>query len=93
MLETIRAFAAERLADAGEADRFRGAHAAYFLDLAETGEPELRRAAQLEWLARLRSEEDNFLAALRWAIDSENAQTAISLVTALGWGWSEGWRP
>src|SRR5262245_44422369 len=87
MLETIRAFAADRLAESGEAEKFRRAHAAYFVTLAERVEPELRRAGQLGWLARLRAEEDNFLAALRWATDSADARTAIRLVTALGWGW------
>jgi predicted ATPase/DNA-binding SARP family transcriptional activator len=87
MLETIRAFAADRLAESGEAERFRRAHAAYFVALAERLEPELRRAGQLHWLARLRTEEDNFLAALRWATDSADARTAVRLVTALGWGW------
>src|SRR5262245_2718183 len=87
MLETIRAFAADRLAESGEAERFRRAHAAYFVALAERVEPELRRAGQLHWLARLRTEEDNFLAALRWATDSADAVTAVRLVTALGWGW------
>ncbi|HEV8527587.1 MAG TPA: BTAD domain-containing putative transcriptional regulator, partial [Actinomycetes bacterium] len=87
MLETIRAFAADRLAESGEAERFRRAHAAYFVALAERVEPELRRAGQLDWLAMLRAEEDNFLAALRWATDSADARTAVRLVTALGWGW------
>jgi predicted ATPase/DNA-binding SARP family transcriptional activator len=87
MLETIRAFASDRLAESGEAERFRRAHAAYFVALAERVEPELRRAGQLDWLARLRAEEDNFLSALRWATDSADARTAVRLVTALGWGW------
>ena len=53
LLETVRAYAAERLAEAGEEKRVRDAHAAYFLDLAERAEPELRRHDQLVWAGRL----------------------------------------
>ena len=51
LLETVRAYAAERLAEAGEEAQVRAAHARYFLDLAESGEPELRGPAQLDWLS------------------------------------------
>ena len=44
LLETVRAYAAERLAEAGEQDQVRAAHAGYFLALAERAEPELRGA-------------------------------------------------
>ncbi len=87
MLETIRAFAADRLAEAGEADEVRNAHAAHFLALAERAESELRSSRQLQWLPWLRTEEDNLLAALRWAIDSGDALTAVRMVVALGWPW------
>jgi predicted ATPase/DNA-binding SARP family transcriptional activator len=88
MLETIRAYAAERLAESGEADAVRAAHAAYYLDLAEAAEPHLRRADQLVWLARLTEDHDNITAALRTAIDAGEADTAVRLVAALGWFWS-----
>src|SRR4029450_12270781 len=66
MLETIRAFAAGRLAESGEAERFRRVHAGYFVALAERVEPELRRAGQLDWLGRGRAEAGKFLAAPPW---------------------------
>ena len=66
LLETVRAYAAERLAEAGEEEQVRAAHARYFLDLAEQGEPMLRSREQLTWLARLTAEHDNFAAALRY---------------------------
>ncbi|MFD2354911.1 hypothetical protein ACFSTC_45100 [Nonomuraea ferruginea] len=70
MLETIRAFCAERLAEAGEAETMREAHAAYYLDLAIAADDHLRRAEQLEWLARLDAESDDLNAAVRWATES-----------------------
>ena len=45
MLETIRAYCAERLAETGEEDRVRHAFATHFLRLAETADPLLRGLA------------------------------------------------
>jgi predicted ATPase/DNA-binding SARP family transcriptional activator len=88
MLETIRAYAAERLAESGEADAVRAAHAAYFLALAEEAEPKLLGGDQLVWLGRLTEEHDNLTAALRYAIDAGDADTAVRLVAALAWFWA-----
>ena len=87
MLETVRAYGAERLAAAGEDEALARAHAGYFLELAEAAEPELRRRDQLRWMARLAAERDNLHAALRWAVDSGEAATALRLAAALGWYW------
>ncbi len=87
LLETVRAYAAERLAEAGEEEEVRAAHARYFLDLAEQGEPELRGPAQLDWLARLSAEHDNFAAALRYAIAARDVAVALRFITALSWFW------
>ena len=59
MLGTIKEYAGDRLAEAGESDLARHAHLAYFTELAETAEPHLRRAEQLEWLATLEADHDN----------------------------------
>ncbi|WP_182899673.1 BTAD domain-containing putative transcriptional regulator [Microbispora sp. H10830] len=87
MLDTIREYAAHRLAEAGETEPVRRAHLAYFIELAETADPHLRRAEQLEWLARLEAEHDNISAALRGAIAEGWAQEAMRLVGAAGWYW------
>jgi predicted ATPase/DNA-binding SARP family transcriptional activator len=87
MLDTIRAFAAERLAGTGEAAQVHAAHAAYFLSQAEIAEPALRTAGQLPWLSWLAREYDNLTAALRWSIETGDAATAVRLTAALGWFW------
>ncbi|MFG1822389.1 BTAD domain-containing putative transcriptional regulator [Microbispora bryophytorum] len=87
MLGTIREYAAHRLAEAGETERTRRAHLAYFVELAETADPHLRRAGQLERLARLEAEHDNIGAAVRGAIAEGWAQEAMRLVGAAGWYW------
>ncbi len=87
MLETIRAYCAERLAEAGEEDRVRQAFAAYFLHLAETADPLLRGTGQQTWMRRLTADWDNIHAALRWAIDRRDASLALRFGQALGWFW------
>lgn len=87
MLGTIKEYAAQRLAEAGEADSARRAHLAYFTELAETAEPQLRRAGQLAWLAVLEAEHDNIGAALRGAVAAGQAQEAMRLAAGAGWYW------
>ena len=92
MIGTIKEYAADRLAEAGESDLARQAHLAYFTELAETAEPHLRRAEQLEWLATLEAEHDNISAAMRRAIAAGDAQAAMRLAAAAGWYWWLGGR-
>ncbi|WP_043625953.1 BTAD domain-containing putative transcriptional regulator [Nonomuraea candida] len=80
MLETIRAFCAERLAESGEVEVMRDAHVAYYLDLVVAADARLRTREQLEWLARLDEESDDLSAALRWATESGQLQTALRLL-------------
>jgi predicted ATPase/DNA-binding SARP family transcriptional activator len=87
MLDTVRAFCAERLAEAGEWERLRRAHAAHFLDLAQTADPHLRHAEQLGWLRRLDAERDDLHAALRRAVDAADTALALRLLAALSWYW------
>jgi non-specific serine/threonine protein kinase len=86
MLQTIREFALERLAAAGEGDAYRRRHAAYFAALAERAGPELRGADQVEWMGRLDQERHNIRVALRWCIESgaEDAhEQGLRLVAAI----------
>jgi predicted ATPase/DNA-binding SARP family transcriptional activator len=87
LLETVRAYAAERLAEAGEADEVAAAHAECFLALAERAEPELRSRDQLAWLNRLTAEHDNFSAALHHVAAAGDAAAVLRFVGALAWFW------
>ncbi|RAO02902.1 Transcriptional regulatory protein EmbR [Micromonospora saelicesensis] len=87
MLETVRAFCAERLAEAGEADQLRRAHTAFFLEFAWTASDHLRCAEQLHWLRRLDAERDNLHAALRRATAAGEASDAAGMVAALSFYW------
>jgi predicted ATPase/DNA-binding SARP family transcriptional activator len=87
MLDTIKEYARDRLAEAGELDLARHAHLEYCTGLAETADPHLRRAEQLEWLALLEAEHDNIAVALRGALAAGEAHGAMRLAAAAGWYW------
>ena len=76
LLETIRQYAAARLAETGDAGPARRRHAEAYLALAE-------REKDLDVLAR---EHDNFRAALSWSL-SQNSETGPRLARALGGFW------
>ena len=86
LLETIRHYGAERLAEAEGALDLRKRHLAHFLSLAEDAEPELTGPAQGAWLARLDAEHDNLQAALA-GCRSEEAEESLRLVGALWRFW------
>jgi predicted ATPase/class 3 adenylate cyclase len=71
MLETVRQYSLQKLYESGESQAFHDRHLAYFLDLAETIEPQLRTSVALERLSLLTLEAPNLRAALSWAYDSE----------------------
>ncbi|GAA3216666.1 BTAD domain-containing putative transcriptional regulator [Nonomuraea helvata] len=93
MLETIRAFCAERLAESGEVDEVCEAHAGYYLDLVVTADPLLRTDQQLDWLARLDEESADLNAAVRWAAESGRLEMGLRLLAygACYW-WMRGHR-
>ncbi len=68
LLETVRQYARDRLEESGDASAWRQRHREYFLALAEEAEPQLRGAAQAEWLRSLDAEHDNLRAALESAV-------------------------
>ncbi len=87
MLETLRHYAAERLADAGEGERVADAHAAYYTDTVERGEPQLRGPQQGRWLRWLHTERDNLRAALSWCHSHAGSEPGRGLRLAAGLGW------
>jgi non-specific serine/threonine protein kinase len=88
LLETIRAYAWERLREMGEAPELRARHARYYRDLAEAAEPLLTGAGQAAWLDRLEVEHDNLRAALRWSEEApEGGQEGLRLAGALSRFW------
>jgi len=90
MLETIRAYATERLASAAADEQaVRERHYRYHLALAERHGTEraLWAAGGQAHLARLDAEIDNLQAALAWSIGQADAERALALTSALGCYW------
>jgi predicted ATPase/DNA-binding SARP family transcriptional activator len=89
MLETIRAYAAERLALTDDVDAVRARHYRVYLALAERhgSEQALWAADGHDHLAPLDAEIDNIHAALDWAIGQDNAERALAMATALDPYW------
>ncbi|RJQ81194.1 AfsR/SARP family transcriptional regulator [Pseudonocardiaceae bacterium YIM PH 21723] len=87
MLETIREYGLERLAEQGILTGVRDRAAAHFADLVTRNDPLLRGPQQLDAIHVLRAEYDNVLAALRHLCDTGAADEAIGIALNLSWYW------
>ena len=86
MLETIREFGLEQLGESGESERLGRAHGTYFANVAEEAEPHLASGDRGRWLSRLMADQDNLRAALRWALERDEAEVGLRILGAL-WLW------
>jgi predicted ATPase len=82
LLETVREYGLERLAERDETDAVAHRHANYFLALAEQAEPELLGPRQGAWFARLEADLDNFRAALGWSLAHRHPELIVRLAAA-----------
>lgn len=82
MLETIREYAEERLAERDDADDVRRAHAAHFLSVAEALAERVFDADASAVLERLDREHDNLRAALSWCQEVGEVQMALRFLPA-----------
>ncbi|MFL5705422.1 MAG: LuxR C-terminal-related transcriptional regulator, partial [Ktedonobacteraceae bacterium] len=87
LLENIRAFGLEQLAERGELEDCRQAHAAYYLTFAEQPEGSLRGAGQIAWLGQAEMEYENIRAALQWFLEHHELEAALRLPIALRQFW------
>ncbi|WP_328315718.1 BTAD domain-containing putative transcriptional regulator [Streptomyces sp. NBC_00388] len=90
LLESVAAYATERLHEMEDLAVVRDRHLRHYLALAERAEPGLRGAGQRSWLARLDAEAGNLRAAFGEAVrraGGGEADEALRLVTALSWWW------
>ena len=89
MLETIRDYGQERLAESGEAEDVHRRHTAWFAALVERAKPAFFSGpVQTEWVTRLARDDDNLRAALRWTNDDpDGADAELSLVSGLWRFW------
>ncbi|HWF74560.1 MAG TPA: hypothetical protein VG186_14515, partial [Solirubrobacteraceae bacterium] len=87
LLETLRAFASERLEEAGETRERRESHARFYLHLAERAEPDLTGPDQQRWFTCLEAERANLGSALEWSLGHGRSEWALRLAGALVLFW------
>ncbi len=87
MLETVREYAAERLAASSAAMTAGRRHAHWCLRLAEAAEPELEGAQQATWFARLDAEHENLRAASGWGVANGEPEITLGIDGALWRFW------
>lgn len=88
LLETVRAYAHERLAESDEAEQTRDRHLAYHLALAEQAAPGIWGPEEERWLSWLDHDVDNLRQAHDWAIAKGDAEAEWRFVAALASFWS-----
>ena len=86
MLETIRDYAAERLASTGEEEQVRARHAAFFAALGQQSESGLFGSEAGTWGRRLEVDHDNLRAALTWG-EQHDPELMLRLAGALWRFW------
>lgn len=84
MLGTIREFGQGQLQDAGEEAAVRRRHAAHYLRFAMAAAPQLYRAEQTEWLARMDRELDNLRTAFAWSLEPRGDSLLDQALLAAG---------
>ena len=87
MLTTLRQFASEQLVKLDGVDHAQEFHRTYYLNFSSVSMSEIRGQNQAQWINRLELEQDNLRAALNWSILKQNTQSALLLLTMLGWLW------
>ncbi|MDQ4098107.1 MAG: adenylate/guanylate cyclase domain-containing protein, partial [Actinomycetota bacterium] len=91
MLETVRAYAAERLKGAGEEESARDRHLAWAAQLGDRAEPGYREPGQVEFYEYLDTELDDLRAALAWGLDAHRLDGfRLAAGLSMFW-WSHGY--
>jgi predicted ATPase len=87
MLETIREFASERLAESGDEDALRRKHAEFFLALAESANLAADAIDLGQRLELVLPDQENLRAAIDWAAGQGDFVLALELATSLDSFW------
>jgi hypothetical protein len=83
LLETIRQYGDERLAETAERDVIRTRHCDYYIAFAVAATPQVFGPGEREWAKRLAAEHDNFHSAMGFALESEDVDRVMGLMCQL----------
>jgi len=88
LLETVRQYARDRLADGNDGDAWRDRHLEFFVALAKATEPHLRGASPKVGLERIDGDLDNLRSAMDWcAANPKHQDSHLELVGAMSRYW------
>jgi predicted ATPase/DNA-binding CsgD family transcriptional regulator len=87
LLETVREYAGQRLAEARETEVARDRHLAWIQHLARNAEPELSGPHQQEWLDTVEREHANIRDAFAWCEITGNVDAAVDIAANLCFFW------
>ena len=87
LLEPVRQYAVELLAQSDEACEARERHAAFYIALAAEALPRLKGPEQVQWLGRLEAEHDNIRATMSWLLERRDAEGAARFGFSLWLFW------
>jgi non-specific serine/threonine protein kinase len=87
MLESIREYAAEQLAECGELESTQRRHTEYYTRLANEAESGIGTNEENLWWTWLGFEHGNLRSALDQSLDGGDLSDALQLAAALGWYW------
>jgi diguanylate cyclase (GGDEF)-like protein len=90
MLESIRAYAGERLAISADIAEVHSRHATHFAALADEANEQLAGPGQADWQDRVTREYLNLRAAFEWAMVNGEAGTAGRITLGIGRYWDSG---
>jgi predicted ATPase len=80
LLETMREYSEDRLAEYGETDQLRRRHAEYYCQVEAVLAERLEGPEQLDAYRQLAAERDNLLAAVNYAVDTADVDLALRIV-------------
>lgn len=82
VLETLRAYGRERLAEEGAGAELARRHATYFAELAEGSARGVQSAEEREWVDRIVPEHDNLRAAFEWSMAAGDIDLVLHIITS-----------
>lgn len=88
MLESIRAYALEKLEERGEMAPTAALHARYFAEQCQKIGPRIYSSEAQRWLGWSATEHDNLRAALAWSLaPGGEIRVAVTIVNLINWFW------
>jgi predicted ATPase/DNA-binding SARP family transcriptional activator/Tfp pilus assembly protein PilF len=87
LLETVRQYAREKLAEAHEERSIRARHLDFYVTLMAQAWDAIGGEDEAVWLERLEREHDNLRAAMQWALETERVEAALRLAKTLWVFW------